>query len=168
MQYILGKTQEDVQIDTVEENKNTAISFAQQAHTSIDIFTQDMDFEIYSNKKIEQSIFSLVRRHPNTLIRILAQDTKRAVQNGHGLIRLAQSLTSSVMIHNPSHDHKDVLLNFMLADRIGYLYRPASTRINYHATFNFYAPRRTAELTNFFNDMWQQSTPDTQTRRIYV
>ncbi len=168
MQYILGETQEEVQIDTIEENKNTAISLAQQAHTSIDIFTHDMDSGIYSNKKFEQSIFNLARRHPNTLIRILARDTKRAVQSGHCLIRLAQSLTSSVMIHNPSRDHRDILINFMVVDRIGLLYRPASTRKNYNATFNFKAPRRATEIADLFNEMWQQSTPDTQIRRIYV
>ena len=168
MQYILGETQEEVQIDTAEENKSTAISLAQQAQTSIDIFTQDMDSEIYSNKIFEQSIFNLARQHPKTLIRILALDTKRAVQNGHCLIRLAQSLTSSVMIHNPSRDHQDMLINFMVVDRMGLLYRPASTRKNYNATFNFKAPRRAAELADLFNEMWQQSTPDTQTRRIYV
>ncbi len=168
MQYILGETQEEVKIDTAEENKSTAISLAQQSQTSIDIFTQDMDSEIYSNKIFEQYIFSLARRHPKTLIRILTRNTKRAVQNGHCLIRLAQSLTSSVMIHNPSRDHQDMLINFMVVDRMGLLYRPASTRKSYNATFNFKAPRRAVELADLFNEMWQPSTPDTQTRRIYV
>ncbi len=168
MQYILGETQEEVQIATAAENKSTAISLAQQTQNSIDIFTQDMDPEIYSNKIFEQSIFNLARRHPKTLIRILALDTERAVKNGHCLIRLAQSLTSSVMIHNPSRDHHGMLINFMVVDRIGLLYRPASTRKNYNATFNFKAPRRAAELADLFNGIWQQSTPDTQTRRIYV
>jgi hypothetical protein len=168
IQYILGETQKDVQLETLAENRNTAVSLVQQAHTSIDIFTQNMDAEIYDNKIFEESIFSLAKRHPNTQIRILAQDTKRAVQNGHCLIRLAQSLTSSVMIHNPSREHADQRINFMIADRVGLLYRAASTQRNYCATFNFKSPQRALELADFFNNIWQHSTPDAQTRRIYV
>lgn len=168
VQYILGETQREVQLETLEENKNTAISLTQQSHSSVDIFTQDMEAEIYDNKIFEQSIFNLAKRHPNTQIRILAQDTKRAVQNGHCLIRLAQSLTSSVTIHNPSREHVDERINFMIADQTGLLYRTVSTRRSYHATANFKSPQRTLELTAFFNDIWQRSTPDSQTRRIYV
>lgn len=167
-QYILGETQKEIQIKTAEENKNTVISLAEQAHTSIDIFTQDLDDKIYNNKSFEQCIFSLAKRHPKTLIRILAQDTKFAIQNGHCLIRLAQNLTSSVMIHNPSQDYKDERINFMVADRTGLLHRAASTRENYNATANFKSPQRAATLVNFFNDLWQRSTPDTQTRRLCV
>ncbi len=167
-QFILGETQKEVQIETAEENKNTVISLAEQAHTNIDIFTQDMDNRIYNNPLFEQCIVSLAKRHPKSLIRILAQDTKFAIQNGHCLIRLAQSLTSSVIIHNPSQDYKDERINFMVVDRIGLFYRAASTRESYNATANFKFPQRAAELVDFFNERWQRSTPDTQTRRIYV
>ncbi len=166
--FILGETQKEIKIETAEENKSTVISLAEQAKTSIDIFTQDMDDKIYNNKLFEQCIFSLARRHPKTLIRILAQDTKSAVQNGHCLIRLAQKLTSSVMIHNPSQDYKNERINFMIVDRTGLFYRATSNREAHNATANFKSPQRAVALIDFFNELWQRSAPDTETRQIHV
>ncbi len=64
MFYKLGETRTEVQVDNAEENKDMALSLARQARHSIDIFTQDMDAEIYNNKEFEESIVKLARRHP--------------------------------------------------------------------------------------------------------
>lgn len=166
--YKLGETVEDIQINTVEENKNAAIALTTQARHSIDIFTQDMDAALYDNEIFEQSIFKLAKRHPNTKIRILAQDTGIAVRNGHHLIRLAQQLTSSVFINNPSREYKDEKCAFLVVDKIGMLYRTTASHRNYKASINFMDPQRTGKLTDFFNEVWEHSTPDIQTRRIYM
>lgn len=169
MYYKLGETDAEVQVNTVEDNKNAAISLVKQARYSIDIFTQDMDAEIYNDKELEQSVLNLARRHPNTRIRILVQDSTKAAQNGHCLIRLAQNLTSSVFIHNPSYEHRKERASFMVVDKVGLLYRVASTNNkNYMGNVNFMTPRRAGKLVEFFNDVWDHSTPDIQTRRIYM
>lgn len=166
--YKLGETDAEVQVDTAEENKNAAISLVKQAHYSIDIFTQDMDTEIYNDKEFEQSIFNLAKKHPNTRIRVLVKDSTKAAQNGHCLIRLAQNLTSSVFIHNPSDDHKKERSSFMVVDKLGLLYRVSTIDKNYKGNVNFMSPRRAGKLVEFFNEAWDHSTPDIQTRRIYM
>ncbi len=166
--YILGKTKTEIHIDSADEYKNASICLAKQARYSIDIFTQDLDAEIYNNKEFEQSIVNLVKRHTSTQIRILLQDSRKAVQNGHCLIRLAQTLSSSVFIHNPSPEHKHEQSAFMLVDHLGYLHRHVARNRNYKASVNFMSPQRVGKLLYFFNKAWEQSLPDTQTRRIYV
>ncbi len=166
--YKLGETEAEVHIDTAEENKNAAISLVKQARHSIDIFTQDLDAELYNNKEVEQSIFNLAKRHPNTKIRILAQDSRKAIQNGHRLIKLAQSLTSSVFINNPSREFKDEKCAFLVVDQLGMLYRVSASNRNYKASFNFMSPQRAGKLTDFFNEVWEHSTPDIKTRRVYM
>lgn len=168
MFYKLGETVEEVHVDSAEENKNAAISLVQQARYSIDIFTQDMDAEIYNNKEFEQSIFNLAKRHPNTKIRILTQESGKSVQNGHRLIKLAQSITSSVFINNPSREYKDEQCAFLVVDKLGLLYRITANNRNYKASINFMSPQRAGKLTDFFNEVWEHSTPDIQTRRIYM
>ena len=168
MFYKLGETKAEVQIVTAEENKNAAISLAKQAHNNIDIFTQDMDPEIYNNAEFERSIFNLARKHPNTRIRILVQDSRKAAQNGHCLIRLSQNLTSSVFIRNPPREFKDEQCAFMVVDKLGLLYRVTTSNKNYNASVNFMSPRRAGKLNDFFDEVWEQSTPDIQTRRIYM
>lgn len=168
MLYKLGETKAEVHIDTVEENKSIAISLVRQAHQSIDIFTQDLDAEIYNNKAFEQSVFKLAKKHPNTRIRILVQNSRKSIQNGHCLIRLAQNLTSSVFIHNPSREYKDEQCAFMVVDRLGLMYRVTVNNRNYKTSVNFMSPQRAGKLVEFFNEVWKHSTPDVQTRRIYM
>ena len=166
--YKLGETKAEIHIDSAEENKNAAICLAKQARYSIDIFTQDLDADIYNNKAFENAILKLAKRHPSTRIRILLQDSGKSVQNGHCLIRLAQTLTSSVFIHTPSPDHKDEQCAFMVVDQLGLIHRPIASNRNYKASVNFMSPQRAGELTDFFNVVWEHSAPDRQTRRIYV
>ncbi len=168
MFYKLGETVEEVHIDSAEENKNAALSLAKQARHSIDIFSQDMDAEIYNNKEFEQSVFNLAKRHPNTRIRILTRDSGNAVRNGHRLIKLAQNITSSVFINTPSREHRDEQCAFLVVDKLGVLYRATANNRNYKASINFMSPQRAGRLTDFFNEAWEHSTPDIQTRRIYM
>ena len=168
MSYILGETKEEINAETLEENQSAAIEMIRQARYSIDIFTQDLDKEIYNNKEIEISIFNLAKRHPNTRIRILLQDSKKAVQHGHCLIRLAQSLTSSVFIHKPSREYKDEQCAFMVVDKVGLMHRITAENRNYNTSIDFMAPRRASKLSDFFTEVWEHSTPDVQTRRLYV
>ena len=166
--YKLGETAAEVQVYTAEDNKNAAISLVKQAHYSIDIFTQDLDTEIYNHEEFEQSIFDLAKKHPNTRIRILVQDSRKAAQNGHCLIRLAQNLTSSVFIYNPPVEYKNERSAFMVVDKLGLLHRTSALDKNYKGSVNFMSPQRAGKLVDFFNEAWDHSTPDMQTRRIYM
>ena len=168
MYYKLGETQAEVQAYTAEDNKNAAVALVKQAMYSIDIFTQDLDIKIYNHQEIEQSIFDLAKKHPNTRIRILVQDSKKAAQHGHCLIRLAQKLTSSVFIHNPSEEYKNERSSFMIVDKLGLLHRNSAIDNNYNGTVNFMSPRRAGKLTDLFNEIWDYSTPDIQIRHIFM
>ncbi|MCK5395645.1 MAG: hypothetical protein KAJ32_06615 [Gammaproteobacteria bacterium] len=168
MAYILGETADEIQVDSVDEYQRITLSLIEQARNSIDIFTQDLEAAIYDDKNIEQLIFTLSKRHPNTRIRILVQDSRRPVQDGHRLIRLAQRLTSSVFIHNPSSKYKDEQGAFMVVDDIGLIHRSVATSRTYKASANFKSPGPAAKLIDYFNTIWEHSISDVQTRRMYI
>ena len=165
---ILGESNEEIQLDTAAENRDAAISLAEQARFSLNIFSRDLDPRVFDNAEFERCVFKLARTHRSTDIRILVCDSTLAVSQGHCLIRLAQKLTSSVHIHNPATEHRRELSTFMLVDGTGLLYRPQSTSRNYEALVNFMSPQRAGELHDFFNEMWERSTPDSQIRRLYI
>lgn len=168
MLYKLGETKAEVHIDTVIENRDTALSLVEQARYTIDIFSQDLDAELYNNEAFEQAVFQLTKKHPTTRVRILVQDSMPSVQHGHRLIRLAQNLTSSVLIHNPARTHQDERCGFLVVDQLGFLHRVNANHRNYHASYNFMSPLRARQLSDLFNEMWEHSTPDAQTRRMHI
>jgi hypothetical protein len=165
---ILGENNEEIHVDSAAENRNTVITLADQANFGVNLFTQDLDPNVFDNPEFERCIFNLARKHRSANIRILTQDTARAAQQGHCLIRLAQNLTSSVFIHNTAREHKGNITTFMVVDGMGYIYRPRSTSRSYDAVYNFMAPQRAAELDDLFNEMWERSTADQQIRRLHI
>jgi hypothetical protein len=165
---ILGESNEEIQLDTAAENRDAAISLAEQARVSINIFSRDLDPRVFDNAGFEHCVFNLAKSHHSTDIRILVCDSSLSVSQGHCLIRLAQQLTSSVFIHTPARENRDVLSTFMVVDGVGLLYRPQSTSRNYNAVINYMSPQRAGELHDLFNEMWERSTPDSQIRRLYI
>jgi hypothetical protein len=165
---ILGENNEEIRLDTAAENRDAVISLAEQAHFSLNLFTPDLDPRIFDNAEFERCIFKLARNHRNADIRILTQDSSRAVRQGHCLIRLAQKLTSSVRIHNAAREHRSVLSTFMVVDGVGMLNRPHSTSRDYNAVVNYMSSQVAGELNDLFNEMWERSTPDSQIRRLYI
>jgi hypothetical protein len=164
----LGERNEEILVDTAAENRDAAISLAEQARLSLNIFSRDLDPRVFDNTGFERCVFNLSRAHRSADIRILVLDSSLAVSQGHCLIRLAQKLTSSVHIHNPAREHRRELSTFIIADAVGLLHRPQSTGRNYQATVNFMSPQRAGEMQDYFNEMWERSTPDSQIRRLYI
>lgn len=166
--YRLGETSAEIHISEAAENRNAALSLAKQARYSINIFTQDMDAPVYDNEEFEQHIFTFVTRHPSSELRILVQDSARAVQRSHRIVRMAQKLTSSIIIKKPSQKYKGVKTAFMTVDGVGMLYRIQADTYNYNAAVNFMSPMRTGKLDDFFNEVWDHSDQDPQVRRIFM
>ena len=165
---VLDENAEEISIDTADENRRAVIALAEQAHFSINLFTRDLDPRVFDNTELERCIFDLARNHKNADIRILVTDTTRAVNQGHCLIRLAQKLTSKVLVHNPAREHCNEISTFMIADDVGILHRPRTSSNNYDAVVNYKAPLRARELRDYFDEMWERSTPDSRIRRLYI
>jgi hypothetical protein len=164
----MARQKPDILIETRDEYRNTAASLMQQARHTIDIFTQNLEPEILDHSDIEQSMLTLAKRHPNTRARILVQDSTTAVHNGHCIIRLAQTLTSSIFIHKPTDKYKDDPRSFIVIDKTAFIHRVSAHDRNYNATANTHAPHEAKTLMDFFDEVWEHSSPDGQTRRVYV
>ena len=165
---ILGENDEDILIDTALENREALVSLAGQARFSLNLYTRDLDPRVFDNAGFERCVAALARAQRSASVRILVADSSIAVNRGHCLIRLAQRLTSSVFIHKPAKEHQSELATFMVVDGIGLLHRPRTTSTSYDAVVNYRAPIRAGELNDYFDDMWERSTPDSQVRRLYI
>jgi hypothetical protein len=167
-QYILGETREEIIIDNRDDVKLLSLALAEQARHDLDIFSQDLEAEIYNNKAFEQALFRFVQQRPGANVRILCYDSRLAVSNGHCLIRLAQNLTSSIFIHTPSREHAGIKSSYLIADKKGLLLRKNAINKNYVSSVNFYDPQQAISLAQEFEDIWQHSVPDQNVRRIYI
>ena len=166
--YKLGETNSEVNIDTAKENVTAVISLAQQACRNINIFTQNLDSDIYDNNDFTKAISKLALGDNRTIIRILVHDSIYAIRSEHRLLKLAQSIPGKVYIRNPSRLYQHIRCSYMVADSMGYVYRDKPHRGNYDASVNFMSPQRASTLDNDFMEAWEQSTIDRNIRRLHI
>jgi len=161
-------SKETLRLHTAEENREVSLAVAQLAQRELVIFSQELDAPLYDNEAFERAVFDLARRHPSTQVRILVQDATRALHDGHRLLRLAQTLTSSVSIRKPSRDYHDEQGAFIVADAGAYCQRIIGNQYNHEAIACFVAPLQARQLIDHFNKIWEHAEEDPRLRRLYV
>lgn len=167
-ELILGDTSAEIKLSNAIEFRDTALLLASQARYSMNIFTQDLDDAVYNNDEFVNHVFNFAKRHPSAQLRIIVHDSRKAVKNGHRLIRLAQTLTSSILIKNPAEMHQDDNSAFMTVDGVGLLYRVHGDNRNYEGAANFMSALRVKNLADFFDKSWGHGTRDQKIRRLCI
>ncbi len=163
---VLGKTSEVFHLSSAAEYREVALSLASQATRNILIFSHDLEPQIYDQTPFLDAVKDLAINSPHNCVRILLQDNARAQREGHRLIQLWRRLTSKIEIRRPCPDYVEHYENFLLADDTGYLHRKLYSR--YTATASFDSRLETKRLSSFFDDVWEQSEPDSELRDLHI
>ncbi len=163
---ILGKSSGKIHLDSANECRQAALNLASQSTKSIYIFSHDLEPQIYNQQPFLDAMRNFIIRSQHSHIKILLHDNERAQREGHRLIQLWRQLTSKIELRRT---HPDYITNpecFLLADNTGYLHRKFST--DYEATVAFYSRLEAKRLSNFFNEVWEQSEPDSELRDLHI
>jgi len=164
-EMVLGQFQEPLDLTDSDAQRRVAITLTRQARRCVDIFTRDLDKRLYDNRDFLEGLQNLAVNNRGS-IRILVKDSSKAVKYGHRLIPLSQRLTSFIEVRKVADDYKEYNEAFLVADEIGYVHRKHADRFEGIARFN--AANEAVSLLVFFNEVWRNSAPDPDLRRIYL
>jgi hypothetical protein len=153
-QYILGEHDDIIHLESMQDNRDIALSMAQQARRSLHIFTQDLDAPIFDTPSF------------TSFVRIIVKDTKYAILHGHRIIELARRLSSHIHIRKASIEYKEYSAAYLIADETAYLRRSNGYRYEGIACFN--ARNDCRHLLEFFNTAWEKAAPDPELRRLHI
>jgi hypothetical protein len=148
------------------DNQRVAAALVAEARRSLEVFSRDLEAEIYDQPDFLEGVRALALRSPKVCIRILLQDPARVVRDGHRLVELARRLSSFIEIRRPSHDYRDYNEAFLIADGSGLLHRRLADRYEGEASFKH--PLRARELRNFFDEVWQRAAPHPELQRLHL
>ncbi len=162
----LGKDNERIRLSTREENRCAVLALASQARRTIDIFSWDLEPDLYDDPPFIEAIKQLAIGSRRAQIRILLQDSTRAVKRGHRLPYIAQRIPSKIAIRKPSHEYKEYHQSLLISDGIGILRRPSCER--FEGELNFKDPMQAKEQLNFFNKLWESSETDPYLKRLHI
>jgi len=165
-QCTLGGSATVLGLESWQDNRNAAVLLAGQSRRTLDILTHDLEPALYDQQAFLDSVRALALRGRHSRIRILVQDSGRAVREGHRMIELARRLTTYIHIRKPHPDDRDHPEAFVIADGRGVLHRTLATR--YEGTICCNAPLQVRDLQRFFDEAWERSAPDAELRRLHL
>ena len=159
----------DTTVKTFDSRDQSALLAAEligQARQEVCFFGPIIDPVLLDNDTVISSLSEFARRSQRTKIRILVHDTQRNVIDSHRLLPLAQRLTSHIQIHTTHPKHQDQRSLFLVIDRQSYLYCPHAER--YLGRVELQPNAFARELQQQFEELWSQSRPDVNTRRLNI
>ncbi|HEU4663137.1 MAG TPA: GNAT family N-acetyltransferase [Dokdonella sp.] len=137
------------------------------ARHELAIYTRDLDAALFDVAASLDAIKRVALSGRHAQVRILVQDPRKAVADGHRLIALAQRLPSAIAIRSPVEEQDlQYPAAFLLNDRRGYLFRPLGNRLEGEGST--YAPGRHAQLASLFEQIWERSTPSEDLRVLAI
>lgn len=152
------------------DSRDQAVLLAEQlfdsAHQEICFFGPTIDPVLFDNDSIISKLSEFARRSQRTRLRLVVHDTQRNVVDSHRLLPLAQKLTSHIQIHLSHPKYQDQRSLFIVVDQQSYLYCPNSERYQGRAELQPSAYAR--ELQKQFEEFWNHSRPDTNSRRLHL
>ncbi|MDH3712602.1 MAG: hypothetical protein OET44_02000 [Gammaproteobacteria bacterium] len=164
--FTLGKLEGDFPIELPEEASDAVITLAEQSRRIVQIFTRELDSDVYDNQRFVRALSFVARRTPTSEVQILVQDPKPAINSNHLLIELCQQLTSYIKVRRVSDDYLLAPDEFLLADKVGFMYR--KSYLTYEGVVNFNSPSKAQRLDEVFNEIWNISSADPEFRLLHI
>ncbi len=162
--YKLGISDELIQLQSREENREMAACMAAQSRRSIDIISRLLDPSIFDTSEFIEAIKRLVTKARKPKVRIIVFDPDTIVKNGHRITDLAGHLSSFIEIRKAAEQHKHYSEALMVTDGVAFLHCLNWDR--YEATANFNDRRQSRYYLKEFDSMWDVATPDPNLRRM--
>jgi predicted GNAT family N-acyltransferase len=137
------------------------------ARHELAICTRDLDPALFDLAPALDAIKRVALSGRHARVRILVQEPRKAVADGHRLIALAQRLPSTIAIRTPVEEtDRQYAGAFVLNDVRGYFVRPLASRPE--GDGSSYAPGRHAQLLEYFDQVWERSVPSEELRVLGV
>jgi len=163
-EHTLGVSDILLELGSCEENREVALSMAQQSRRTIDIISRLLDPPIYNTTEFIEAIKSFVTGNRNAMLRIIVFDPDTIIRNGHRLVELAGSLSSFIEIRKAGYEYDQYSQSLMITDSTAYLHRISTDR--YEATACFNDRRQARYFRKEFDTMWETARTDPNLRRM--
>jgi len=162
--FILAETDNEIDIESLEENRIAATRMVKQCKRTLDIISRLLDPPIFNSTEFIEAIRQLITKNRNPMIRIIVFDSMTIVKHGHQLVDMAGDLSSFIEIRKIHNQYKDYNECLLIADTNGYIHRNHAER--YEATVNFFDRRLSNKLRGDFDEIWKTATQDPNLRRV--
>ncbi len=151
-------------IDGPEAFRQALIDTAQSTRRALSLFSPDLAHDIYDFPELTEALSRIARRHRQARVRFLVRDTRTLVDQGHGLVRLAQRLPSKIALRRLTNDIETKAVAFVLGDREQLIYQ--NDPDNYQGFREEHAAAQVKSLGEIFDRAWETAEEDPRLRQL--
>jgi hypothetical protein len=153
-------------LSTLSEVREGSLRVAKSAQRQLSIFTQDLEPLVYGEEPFLEAIKRLVLARSYAKVRVLLADPSQAVIDNNRFLALARRLTSCIELRSINPEHPRNAGAFIIADDKALVYRTQADCWNGISDMN--DPPIVRRYLNFFDEIWQTSVQEPQTRQMLM
>lgn len=164
--FVLGETAAIQRFESPDGTRRHALALLGQAQRSLSLYSPDLEPQLYNHSSVQQACVRFLLAHPRNRLRILVDDSSRAVKQGHRLLGLSRRLSSNMQIRKRHPEYPAQTCAFLVADDCGVLVRPELDQMIGYALYN--DPGRARQLQRQFDTAWDHSLSDPDLRSFLL
>lgn len=130
------------------------------------IYTPDLEPILYDQPKFLDTVKRLVLASGYAKVRVLLADPARALYESSRFIGLARRITSYIEVRHLHPKYRDQQSAFLIGDDRAVLYRLDSKR--WDGIYHPGDPAIARRYLDYFNEAWDASDPDAETRQRHL
>lgn len=164
--YVLGATTAIQRFDSLDVSRQHALALLNQAKRSLSLYSPDLEASLYNHSSVQQACARFLVSHPRNRLRVLLDDSSRAVRQGHRLLSLARRLSGNMQIRKRHPDYPAQPCAFLIADDCGVMVRPEPDQTAGYVLYS--DPGRARQLQRQFDTAWDHSLSDPDLRSFLL
>lgn len=151
-------------LDTLPDNRDALQTLVQECRRDLAIYSPDLTPGLYDSPGLERALLALARRHRQTRVRLLVDQTQDLVERSHSLVRLAQRLPSKIALRRTTEELETSAPAFALGDRHLLFYQ--SDLETFQGVLDLEAGPRVNQLRDAFDRAWNSAEEDPRLRQL--
>lgn len=153
--------------DTSAALSAAVLQLIAESRSDIAIYTRDLDPPVLNTSAAIDALRTLALRPSHSVsgqIRILVQNTQRAIKDGHRMIELSRRLPDAFSFRCPVAEDLHYTGAFFINDRFAYIERRFGDRFEFVG--DLYGIAEQSKLKRYFDDVWERAVPASELRRL--
>ncbi len=139
------------------------LQIAKLSRHELIIYTRDLDGQVLDSMPILDCLRALSLQK-GARIRILVQDSGRALKDGHRLLELGRRMSSAFEFRSPQAEDLQYSSAFIVNDQYGHALRDLATRFESEGNLSELASAQ--RLKRYFDEVWERSPVTAEFRRL--
>jgi len=164
--FQLGEDKEPISVESSAQVREASVALVAQSRRTVEMISRHLDPAVYDTTEFADTLRRFVLDSSRARVHIIVMDSRPILATGHLLVNLAQQLSSFIEIRKPDAKHAGYNCAFLLADRVGSVYRRLADRFD--GVVNFGDRRAASELSETFDEIWTHAEPDPNLRRLRI